>query len=102
MSRSNQILIPLAMHQNQIEKKAIIGICFVLKTYKLCISPFLGQNCRFYPSCSDYVTEALRMHGILRGFVLALNRLCKCHPFHSGGVDLVPSCKLLIFPSSLK
>ena len=62
----------------------------LLRGYKLCISPFLGQNCRFYPSCSDYAQQAIVEHGVARGSLLAGRRLCKCHPWHAGGFDAVP------------
>jgi putative membrane protein insertion efficiency factor len=62
----------------------------LLRAYQLGISPFLGQNCRFYPSCSQYAAEAIREHGALKGGLLATGRLCKCHPWHPGGVDPVP------------
>ena len=62
----------------------------LLRAYKLCISPFLGQNCRFYPSCSEYAAEAIREHGAAKGGILATKRLCKCHPWHEGGLDPVP------------
>lgn len=61
-----------------------------IKFYKTFISPVLGNNCRFYPSCSTYSMEALRLHGVLKGSYLTLRRLSKCHPFHEGGVDPVP------------
>ncbi|MFM8465033.1 MAG: membrane protein insertion efficiency factor YidD [Burkholderiaceae bacterium] len=62
----------------------------LLRAYKVCISPFLGQNCRFFPSCSDYAREAIASHGVVRGCALAGRRLCKCHPWHGGGFDPVP------------
>ncbi|MFA5493597.1 MAG: membrane protein insertion efficiency factor YidD [Porticoccaceae bacterium] len=62
----------------------------VIKGYQYLVSPFLGQNCRFHPSCSAYASEAIDTHGALRGSWLALRRLFRCHPFHPGGVDLVP------------
>jgi uncharacterized protein len=65
-------------------------LLLLLRAYKLGISPFLGQNCRFYPSCSDYAAEAVREHGALKGSALAAKRLCKCHPWHPGGLDPVP------------
>lgn len=65
-------------------------LLLLLRAYQLCISPFLGQNCRFYPSCSDYASQAVRQHGALKGSVLATRRLCKCHPWHPGGFDPVP------------
>lgn len=68
-------------------KKILIAF---IKSYQWCISPMLGQRCRFYPSCSHYGLEALQKHGALKGGGLTVLRLLKCHPFHSGGVDLVP------------
>ena len=65
-------------------------LLLVLRAYKLCVSPFLGQNCRFYPSCSDYAQQAVAAHGAWRGSLLAGRRLCKCHPWHAGGLDPVP------------
>lgn len=65
-------------------------LLLLLRAYKLCVSPFLGQNCRFYPSCSDYAQQAVATHGALRGGLLAGRRLCKCHPWHAGGLDPVP------------
>ncbi len=62
----------------------------LIKIYQLCISPLLGQRCRFYPSCSHYGLEALQKHGALKGGSLTCIRLLKCHPFHVGGIDLVP------------
>ena len=65
-------------------------ILMLLRGYKLCVSPFLGQNCRFYPSCSDYAQQAIVAHGAWHGGLLAGRRLCKCHPWHPGGLDPVP------------
>ena len=65
-------------------------LLLLIKLYKLAISPLLGQNCRFYPSCSAYAHEAVRTYGAVKGSLLAGRRLCKCHPWHAGGVDLVP------------
>lgn len=71
----------------------------LVRAYQLCISPFLGQNCRFYPSCSQYAMEAIGRHGALKGGMLAARRLAKCHPWHAGGVDPVPD-KLPVKPAS--
>ncbi|TAL54259.1 MAG: membrane protein insertion efficiency factor YidD [Methylovulum sp.] len=62
----------------------------IIKFYKYFISPLLGSNCRFYPSCSTYSLEALQRHGAVAGSYLTLRRLLKCHPFHEGGIDPVP------------
>ncbi|SDX86680.1 hypothetical protein SAMN04515617_107248 [Collimonas sp. OK242] len=77
-------------------------LLFLLRLYKLGISPFLGQNCRFYPSCSDYAAEAIRTHGALKGSMLAGRRLCKCHPWHAGGLDPVPPLQSSTSPSATK
>lgn len=62
----------------------------LVRFYKYFISPLLGNNCRFYPSCSAYAQEALQLHGAMIGSYLTLRRLSKCHPFHEGGIDPVP------------
>lgn len=62
----------------------------LVRCYRMAISPFLGNHCRFYPSCSAYTEEALREHGVWEGSKLSVKRLCKCHPFHEGGCDPVP------------
>ena len=62
----------------------------LIRLYQLCISPFLGQCCRFYPTCSEYALEAVEKHGFWRGSYLAAKRVVKCHPWHKGGVDNVP------------
>ena len=66
-------------------------LLLLLRGYQLAISPLLGQNCRFYPSCSDYAAQAIDLHGPARGSLLATRRLCKCHPWHPGGLDPVPA-----------
>ena len=67
-------------------------LIFLISCYKAVLSPFMGNNCRFYPSCSSYAIEAIESHGAIKGSYLALKRLSKCHPWHEGGIDPVPSC----------
>ncbi|NOX76897.1 MAG: membrane protein insertion efficiency factor YidD [Gammaproteobacteria bacterium] len=62
----------------------------LVRTYRYLISPLMASHCRFYPSCSCYAQTALERHGALRGSWMALRRLARCHPWHEGGVDLVP------------
>lgn len=62
----------------------------LVKLYRLTISPLLGANCRFQPTCSQYALEALRAHGAFRGSVLAVRRIARCHPWGGQGYDPVP------------
>ena len=62
-----------------------------LRAYKLTLSPLIGRQCRFVPTCSEYAAEALIGHGPWRGSALAVKRLCRCHPWGGGsGYDPVP------------
>ncbi len=61
----------------------------LIKTYRK-ISSFTPPRCRFYPTCSVYAYEAIDRFGVVKGVFLSIKRLLKCHPFHKGGVDLVP------------
>jgi putative membrane protein insertion efficiency factor len=63
---------------------------FLIKLYQTLLSPFVGQNCRYYPSCSAYSLEAIEKHGVWRGLWLSVKRISRCHPWHEGGVDPVP------------
>jgi putative membrane protein insertion efficiency factor len=63
----------------------------VVRFYRTAISPALAPSCRYTPSCSAYAVEAIELHGAGRGSWLALRRLLRCHPFHAGGHDPVPS-----------
>lgn len=62
-----------------------------LDLYRAVARPFLPPACRFHPSCGDYARESVSTHGAVRGLSLAARRLLRCHPFHPGGHDPVPS-----------
>ena len=62
----------------------------LLRFYKVCISPYLGNHCRYTPTCSQYAYEAISKYGILKGGWLALKRLLRCHPWGGSGYDPVP------------
>lgn len=61
-----------------------------IRGYQLFLSPILGSNCRFYPSCSHYSKEAIERYGVFKGLVLAFSRIFRCHPWSKGGYDPVP------------
>lgn len=71
-------------------KYLFIGL---IKFYRVAISPYTPATCRFYPTCSEYGLEAFRRFGAIKGAYLTIKRISKCHPFHPGGVDLVPEKK---------
>lgn len=74
-----------------ITNKLLAGILiFIIRTYQILLSPLIGKNCRFTPTCSEYAIEVLRNHGFFKGIYLTFKRILKCHPFHSGGVDKPP------------
>lgn len=68
----------------------VFFLIWLVRVYKLAISPFLGRSCRFHPTCSEYTLEALQKHGLVRGVWLAVKRIARCHPWHPGGFDPVP------------
>ncbi len=68
-------------------KRVLIGF---IRIYSAVLSPFLGNNCRYYPTCSAYTQEAIERYGALRGTWMGAKRILRCHPFHEGGVDPVP------------
>lgn len=63
----------------------------LIQLYRLILSPWIGQQCRFYPTCSHYGEEAIRRFGAMKGSWLTLKRLLKCAPWHQGGFDPVPT-----------
>lgn len=74
----------------------------LIKGYQRLISPLLGPRCCYYPSCSQYASEAIKIHGPVYGLWLALKRISRCHPLAEGGHDPVPELITEIKPSSVK
>ena len=70
-----------------IPRRLVAGLILI---YQKLVSPNLGPNCRFQPTCSQYALEAVQRHGAMRGTWLAIKRIGKCHPLHEGGYDPVP------------
>jgi putative membrane protein insertion efficiency factor len=66
---------------------AIALLIGLIRVYQYTLSPLLGNVCRFEPSCSRYMVDALRKYGLLRGLARGLRRLCRCHPWNPGGYD---------------
>ena len=65
-------------------------LIFLIRCYQRVLSPFIGNQCRFHPTCSHYGVEALEKHGAVRGSWLTLRRVTRCHPLNPGGIDPVP------------
>lgn len=72
---------------------ARMGLIGLIHAYRLLFSGWLGGQCRFYPSCSHYAEQAIRIHGAVRGSALAAWRILRCGPFTRGGVDHVPPAR---------
>jgi putative membrane protein insertion efficiency factor len=65
-------------------------IIFLIKVYQVTLSPLLGSNCRFQPTCSQFMLEAITQHGVIEGLSLGIKRISKCHPLGPKGYDPVP------------
>tara|TARA_Y100000590_G_scaffold435507_1_gene555006 strand:- start:34 stop:282 length:249 start_codon:yes stop_codon:yes gene_type:complete len=72
----------------------VYPIIFFIKIYQLIISPLLGQNCRYLPTCSEYTKESLKTHGLIKGSYFAIKRISSCHPFGGHGYDPIPKKKI--------
>jgi putative membrane protein insertion efficiency factor len=72
----------------------IFPFVFLIKIYQFLISPIIGKNCRFNPTCSNYALEALKKHGLFLGMYYSIIRISKCHPWGGSGHDPVPNKKL--------
>lgn len=80
-------------------KKLLIRL---ITFYQLSLSLLIGNQCRFYPTCSQYAKEAIQTHGSLKGSWLGMRRICSCHPWHPGGYDPVPKCEARVGRLSIK
>ena len=69
----------------------IFPVIVFIRIYQLFISPIIGQNCRFQPTCSEYTIGCLKQFGIIKGTFLSLKRISKCHPWGNQGYDPIPS-----------
>ena len=76
-----------------LNKVIIFPLLIIIKAYQVILSPILGNNCRFLPTCSEYAIESLKSYGLIKGIFLTVKRIGKCHPWGSSGYDPVPDQK---------
>ena len=74
-----------------LNKILIFPFVLFIRVYQLIISPMLGSNCRFIPTCSEYAMESLKEYGLIKGIFLSIKRIGKCHPWGSHGYDPIPT-----------
>ena len=74
-----------------INRIVIFPIILFIRFYQLFLSPIIGQNCRYLPTCSEYTIECLKKFGIIKGIFLSVKRISKCHPLGSHGYDPIPN-----------
>ena len=79
-----------SLKQQCFSRAIILSLCKIIQWYRLLFGVLLGERCRFFPSCSRYSEQAFRQWGLLKGSLLTVKRLLKCHPWHPGGCDPVP------------
>ena len=77
-----------------LNKIIIFPLLIIIKVYQLLISPILRSNCRFLPTCSEYAIESLKSHGLIKGIILTIKRIARCHPWGGHGYDPIPSKNL--------
>ncbi|MFN9719756.1 MAG: membrane protein insertion efficiency factor YidD [Planctomycetota bacterium] len=76
--------LPVVMWFASLVQRGAIGL---VRIYQIVLSPWLGRNCRFVPSCSQYMIGVIEKYGVIRGVLRGVLRICRCHPFHRGGYD---------------
>jgi len=74
-----------------LNKIVTLPLILLIRGYQLIISPILGSNCRFMPTCSEYAMESLKAYGLIKGVFLTIKRIGKCHPWGSNGYDPIPN-----------
>ena len=77
----------------KITKIIAIPFIWIVRFYQVAISPYTPASCRYEPTCSNYALEALKIHGLFSGGILAVRRIFSCHPWSKGGYDPVPEIK---------
>lgn len=89
--RSNRLMLMRGIFTS-LNEWAVQGGLALIRLYRLVLSPWIGNQCRFYPTCSHYAEDALNTHGFIKGCWLSLKRIGRCNPFFDGGFDPVPDC----------
>ena len=74
-----------------LNKIVTFPLILLIRGYQLIVSPMLGSNCRFMPTCSEYALESLKAYGLIKGTFLTIKRIRKCHPWRSHGYDPIPT-----------
>ena len=92
-----KLLITL-LNQSQLDRNLRISIfsypvLFFIILYRYTLSPFIGNQCRYYPTCSHYAEDAIKKHGAFKGLLMGMKRVFRCHPWHEGGYDPVPQIR---------
>ncbi len=77
-----------------LNKVITFPLIILIRGYQLIVSPILGSNCRFMPTCSEYAIESFKSYGLIKGFFLTIKRIGKCHPWGSHGYDPIPTKKV--------
>ena len=74
-----------------LSKIIIFPLVLLIRVYQIILSPLFGVNCRFMPTCSEYILGSFKSHGLVKGFLLSFKRIGKCHPWGSNGYDPIPT-----------